>query len=217
MRLNVVVAAMLACATAADAQDVEGTVLIPNKPPPKTPKKYPGDKAGERLRGPAIVFIDGVAGDFKPEATPKIEQKDRQFTPLALPVVVGTTVAFPNLDDEYHNVFSRSTAKEFDLGRYDTNESRAVIFDKPGVVRLRCEVHSHMHAVIVVLENPFFAVTDANGAFAIRKVPPGKYKIYAFHEDYEPKDRKVDPLRAVGRDIEVKSEGKVTVDFNLRD
>lgn len=199
-------------------QDVEGTVQIPNKPAPKTPKKYPGGKSGEHLRGPAVVFIDGVKGDFKPPGVnPKVEQKDRQFSPLALPVLVGTTVEFPNRDDEYHNVFSRSTPKELDLGRYAKDESKTVTFDKPGLVRLRCEVHSHMHAVIVVLENPFFAVTDDKGAYAIRGIPEGKYKIYAFHEDYETKDRKADPLRVVSKDVEVKKDGKLRVDFNLQD
>lgn len=200
------------------AQDVEGTVLIPDKPAPKTPKKYPGGKSGEHLRGPAVVFLDGVKGEFKPPtANPKIEQKDRQFSPLALPVLVGTTVEFPNRDDEYHNVFSRSTPKELDLGRYAKDESKNVTFDKPGLVRLRCEVHSHMHAVIVVLENPYFAVTDEKGNFAIRGVPEGKYKIYAFHEDYEAKDRKADPLRVAGKDVEIQKDAKARADFDLRD
>jgi plastocyanin len=194
--------------------DVTGTVTMPA---PKKGKKpaYPGTGSSERLRGPAVVFIDGVKGDFKPPAEKVVmEQKGRQFQPLALAILKGTTVSFPNRDDEYHNAFSRSDARTFDLGRYATNESKDETFDKAGLVRIRCEIHSNMHAVIVVLENPHFAVTDDKGVFAIKGVPPGKYKVYAFHEDFEPKEKADDPLRAVVKEIEVTKDG-VKVDFDL--
>jgi plastocyanin len=201
-----------------EAGDVEGQVLLPERSVHKKAKRYPGTTQEERQRGPAVVFIDGISGTFSPsQEKPKLEQKNRQFAPLALAVLKGTTVEFPNRDPEHHNVFSRSSAREFDLGRYGQDQSEEVTFDKAGIVRLRCEVHSHMHAVIVVLENPFFAVTDGEGNFTIPKVPPGKYRIYAFHEDYEGKDKVGDPLRAVGKEIEVTEEGTVRVEFNLRD
>ena len=95
--------------------DVTGTVLLPA---PKRGKKatYPGSASSERVRGPAIVFIDGITGDFKPSTEKaEIEQRGRQFRPFALAVLKGTTVTFPNRDDEYHNAFSRSDAKQFDL------------------------------------------------------------------------------------------------------
>ncbi|MBI3097499.1 MAG: hypothetical protein HYY93_04525 [Planctomycetes bacterium] len=207
----------------ARAGDVEGTVLLPEKGAKKGPRptvKYPGGKApaGEEKQGPAVVFIDGVTegAPFKPpEEKPKMEQKDRQFSPLALAVLVGTTVLFPNGDDEYHNVFSRSKAKELELGRYGKGESKEVTFDKPGLIRLRCEIHGNMHAVVVVLENPYFAVTDEKGNFSIKGVPPGKYRIHAFHEDYQPKDKDADPLRAVSQEIEVKADGPVKAEFDL--
>lgn len=194
--------------------DVTGSVTLPA---PKKGKKpaYPGTGTSERLRGPAIVFIDGVKGDFKPPTDKAvIEQKGRQFLPLALAVLKGTTVSFPNRDDEYHNAYSRSDARTFDLGRYATNESKDEVFDKTGLVRIRCEIHSNMHAVIVVLENPYFAVTDDKGAFTIKGVPEGKYKLYAFHEDFEPKEKADDPLRAVVKEIEVTKDGS-KVDFDL--
>jgi len=202
---------------AADTGSLEGTVTLPPKPPPKIRKNpYPGARPpGEYLRGPAVVFLDGVAGDFKPQKKEELEQKNRQFVKLALPILKGTTVSFPNRDDEYHNVFSRSRTKELELGRYGTNESKEETFDKPGLVRLRCEIHSNMHAVILVLENPFFAVCDPQGRYSIAGVPPGKYKLYAFHEEYEPKDEQADPMRAVGRDVEVTKGGVVKTDFDL--
>lgn len=220
-----VVAALGAAATPAPAGDVEGTVVLPDKKPSRAPRaggRYPGGKPApaEYRRGPAVVFIDGVTegAPFKPpQEKPVIAQKDRQFVPLALPILVGTTVTFPNRDNEYHNVFSRSTPKQLELGRYGQDETREETFDKPGLVRLRCEIHSHMHGVILVLDNPCFAVADEKGDFSIKGVPPGKYKVYAFHEDYEPKDKDADPLRAVGQDIEVAKDGAVRVEFDLRD
>lgn len=209
----VVLAALLASPPRRDG-DVTGTVTLPA---PKKGKKvqYPGGASSERLRGPAVVFIDGVAGDFKPPAEKAVlEQKGRQFAPLALPILKGTTVTFPNRDDEYHNAYSRSDARTFDLGRYATNESKDETFEKSGLVRVRCEIHTNMHAVIVILENPYFAVTDDKGAFTIKGVPPGKYKIYAFHEDFDPKEKTEDPLRAVVKEIEITKDG-AKVDFDL--
>ncbi len=207
-------AALLAAPNTPRSSDVTGTVTLPA---PKKGKKvqYPGGASSERVRGPAVVFIDGVKGEFKPPADKAVmEQKGRQFQPLALPILKGTTVSFPNRDEEYHNAYSRSDARTFDLGRYATNESKDETFDKLGLVRVRCEIHSNMHGVIVVLENPYFAVTDDKGAFSIKGVPEGKYKIYAFHEDYDPKEKADDPLRAVVKEIEVTKDG-AKVDFDL--
>jgi plastocyanin len=211
---------LLLVAALASGQDaatgtIEGTVIPPKaRKPRKDP--YPGAKPAPYVRGPSVVFLDGVKGDFKPPAEKlKLEQKDQQFAPLALPVVKGTTIAFPNLDDEYHNVFSRSKAMPMELGRYGKGEAPERTFDTPGVVRLRCEVHPHMHAVILVLENTHFAVCDAEGRFTLKDVPPGKYRLYAFHEEYEPKEDAADPMRAVGRDVEVTAGGTLKSDFDL--
>jgi plastocyanin len=217
--MRVLLAALLLAGAPLRGASVEGTVALPEAPKKARPGRYPGAKPSEPYqRGPAVVFIDGVKGEFKPRTEKlAIEQKNRQFSPLALAVLAGETVEFPNRDEEYHNVFSRSSAKEIELGRYGTNESKSVTFDKPGVVRLRCEIHSHMHAVVVVLENPCFTVTDDKGAFSIKDVPPGKYTVYAFHEDYEPKDKTKDPLRAVGKEIEVGKDGSVRVELSLKE
>ncbi len=222
MRLALAVLAASGLAFGPRAQDtgsIEGTVLLPEKLPPKPvkPPRYPGAKPpGDYLRGPAVVFLASVPGDHKPDKKVTLEQVNRQFKPLALPILRGTTVTFPNGDDEYHNVFSRSKAKELELGRYGRGESKEVTFDSPGLVRLRCEIHSNMHAVILVLENPFFATCDDQGRFKIENVPPGTYTVHAFHEDVEPKDPKADPLRAAAATVEVKKGAAARADFDLR-
>lgn len=216
----VVAAGLAVLAPLARAGDVEGVVTLPHKPAKRPPRYGEHDAGADDRITPAIVFVDRVTAGAPfapPKDKPRMDQRDRKFVPLALPVLVGTTVTFPNGDDEYHNVFSHSKAKELELGRYGKGETKEVTFDKPGVVRLRCEVHSSMHAVIVVLENPWFATTDDRGRFVIKGVPPGKYQVYAFHEDYVPKDRAADPLRAVGREVEIPAEGTARVELNLNE
>lgn len=112
-----------------------------------------------------------------PAAHPVLDQKDLMFHPQVLPILIGTTVDFPNRDNLFHNVFSYSQPKEFDLGRYPTGTMKSVRFDKPGVVRVYCDIHSHMNATILILENPYFAVPDEQGSFAIKNVPPGTYTV----------------------------------------
>ena len=99
------------------------------------------------------------------------------FRPLVLPVLTGTTVDFPNNDNLFHNVFSYSQPKEFDLGRYPRGQRRSVRFDRTGVVNVYCDIHSYMYATILVLENPYFTLPDEDGSYSIGNVPPGSYKI----------------------------------------
>jgi hypothetical protein len=99
-----------------------------------------------------------------------------------LAVAVGTTVDFPNSDPMLHNVSSASPAKKFDLGMYDRGETRSVTFDKPGVVRIGCNVHPKMEAFVVVHANPFTAVTDAQGAYTVQGVPAGSWQVRVWHE-----------------------------------
>ncbi len=223
--LLAVVAGIALLPSSAVAGELEGKVLLPeSKGKSKTynDARYPGSpnaKKVERVRGPAVVFLEPVDGTSPPAGTPerrKMEQRNRQFHPLLLPVAVGSTVEFPNYDDEYHNVFSRSEAKELELGRYGKGETKEVTFDRSGVVRLRCEVHSAMHAVIVILETPYWAVTDEAGNYRLQGIPAGKYRAYAFQEDAKPRDKSDDPLRAFGHEVEVKPDGAVQVEFDLR-
>jgi hypothetical protein len=111
-----------------------------------------------------------------------MEQRDRQFRPHILVVPVGSTVAFPNFDPIYHNVFSRSTARAFDLGLFKSGDGREVTFDKPGVIKLGCNLHLNMTGYVVVVASPHYAVTDAKGHFAFKNLQPGKYTLKAWSE-----------------------------------
>jgi plastocyanin len=111
-----------------------------------------------------------------------LDQRNETFVPYVLAVTVGSTVAFPNSDRVYHNVFSLSKPRRFDLGRYPKGQSRSVRFDQPGVVRVFCEIHSHMNAFILVFAHRYFATTDAEGRYRIEGVPPGTYTLAAWND-----------------------------------
>lgn len=132
-----------------------------------------------------VVYIKSVAsapGVISGEKELKVTQQGETFIPHILPVMQGSTVQFPNQDPIFHNVFSLSGAKTFDLGRYPKGESRSVTFDRPGIVPVFCHIHSDMSAVILVLENPYFAVPDSDGLYQIDGVPEGNYTLVAWHE-----------------------------------
>lgn len=164
--------------------------------PPKERRghlRYGGDGLAEM--GPPAPFVGvvylepGADASFTPPSEPAVmEQRGLQFYPAVLPLLVGSKVSFPNLDNTYHNVFSYSSEKRFDLGRYTKDESSPLVtFDQAGEVRVFCEVHAHMRAVILVLETPYFVATDAEGRFAIPEVPPGEYEltIWRINEELE--------------------------------
>jgi plastocyanin len=111
-----------------------------------------------------------------------LDQRNEAFVPYVLAVTVGSTVEFPNSDRVYHNVFSLSKPRRFDLGRYPKGQSRSVRFDQPGVVRVFCEIHSHMNAFILVFAHPYFATTDAEGRYRIEGVPPGTYTLAVWND-----------------------------------
>ena len=129
----------------------------------------------------------------------RLDQRNETFVPYVLAVTVGSTVDFPNSDRVYHNVFSLSKVKRFDLGRYPRGRSRSVRFDQPGVVRVFCEIHSHMSAFVLVFAHRYFATTDAEGRYRIDGVPPGAYTL-AVWNDGEVRDRK--EVRVAGDGIE---------------
>lgn len=140
-----------------------------------------------------VVYIEGFefGRSNSNGATAVLDQVNERFVPHVLPIMVGTVVQFLNSDEVYHNVFSFSPAKSFDLGRYKRGKSRAVTFDKPGVVKVYCDIHTHMNAFVIVLQNPFFAVTDDNGNFEIKGVPPGKYTLKAWHGRWPEKSARI--------------------------
>jgi plastocyanin len=111
-----------------------------------------------------------------------IRQQKENFVPRVVAVPVGSEVEFPNDDPIYHNVFSLSRAREFNLGRFPRGQSRGVRVDKPGIVKVFCEIHSHMTATVMVFDHPWFAVPDEDGRFQLPGVPPGRREIVAWHE-----------------------------------
>jgi plastocyanin len=182
-----VAAFVLWTASAWAAATIEGVVQLPPAAViPPVPARYQNKINGE-VGAPesprAVVYLEG---DFPASArtnlaSARMEQEKYQFAPGLLAVRTGTTIEFPNLDEGYHNVFSYSKPKRFDLGRYRKDERPpTLVFEKPGVVRLYCEIHSHMRGTILVLDTPFFAKTDASGKFRLEQLPVGKFVLKAW-------------------------------------
>ncbi len=121
-----------------------------------------------------------------------IDQRGETFVPHVLAVSTDTVVDFPNNDETFHNVFSLSRIRPFDLGRYAAGRSKSVRFTRPGIVRVFCDIHSHMSAFVLVFPHRFFAVTDEDGRYRIDGVPPGSYTIVAWNESTEPGVREVE-------------------------
>jgi plastocyanin len=137
----------------------------------------------DRLR--SVVYLEAAPRRaFEQTNSPRavMDQRNETFVPHLLAVTTGTTVEFPNSDRIYHNVFSLSKTRTFDLGRYAVGRSKSVRFDRPGIVRVFCDIHSHMSAFIVVFNHPFFAITDTDGRYTIDNVPPGNYNVIAWNE-----------------------------------
>ncbi len=192
------------------AATIEGRVTLPKArvaTPVVNQRYYVVANAGVLSTNPplAVVYVEGA---FPPPAAPPVAemlQKDLTFLPSLLPVRVGTKVSFPNLDDTYHNIFSFSPPKRFDLGRYRADErpSPSVVFDKDGLVTLRCDIHEHMRALILVLDTPHFVITAADGTFRLGAVPPGRYTLKAW----------IDSKTTKAAAVELKDDATLRVDF----
>ena len=186
--------------------------------------KIKGTVKVKGLRTPAdiVVYIKkATAADVDvSKAKFVMDQQNLEFIPHVLPIPVGSTVLFPNNDKVDHNVFSMSRTKKFNLGSYKPGESKKVVFDKPGIVEMRCDVHAEMAAYILVMKNPYFAVTDEKGNFAIpdsgylqqvglegiADLPPGKYFVKTRHEK----------LKTQKQSIIIPGTGDVTVQLDLK-
>ncbi len=132
---------------------------------------------------PAVVFaepLDGAA-PVRPAAEVAIEQRDKAFVPRVLAVPVGTTVRFPNSDGIFHNVFSLSQGNAFDLGLYRSGASKSRTLSAPGLVRVFCNIHPQMTAVVVAVPTPWVAVAGTDGAFRL-ELPSGRYRLTALSE-----------------------------------
>jgi plastocyanin len=142
----------------------------------------------------SVVYLDTAprgAFELREGARAVMDQRDETFVPHVLAVVAGTVVDFKNNDATYHNVFSFTKGNRFDLGRYGRGRSKSVRFDRPGIVRVFCDIHSHMSAFILVFGHRFFAVTDAEGRYQIDGVPPGTYTLVAWNEGQPRESRTV--------------------------
>lgn len=189
---------------------IEGRVTLPSgHPTPVMNKRYEiVTKGGVVATNPpiAVVYLEGTFPKAEEQPVAQMSQKDMLFVPSLLPIRVGTRVEFPNLDpDTYHNIFSYSAAKRFDLGRYRADEKPvpSQIFDVPGLVTLRCDIHEHMRGVILVLDTPHFALTDTEGNFRLSGIPSGRFVLKAW----------INSKKTVEQVVELKPDGVVRVDF----
>jgi plastocyanin len=172
------------------AGGIRGRLDIRRLATPAGPRPDVAALGGPGLRDAAdlrrgVVYLDSAprgAFDEREPARAVLDQHNERFVPHVLAVMVGTVVDFPNSDATYHNVFSLSRAKRFDLGRYAAGRSKSVRMDRPGVVRVFCEIHSHMNAFILVFNHPFFDVTAPDGRFELPAVPPGSYTLVGWYE-----------------------------------
>lgn len=159
---------------------------------------FAGTIEGKVSLGNSVVYVDTIAGKtFPPPAQkPMLDQKGLMFSPRVLVVQTGTTVDFQNDDSVQHNVFwpSISGNKKLghNLGTWPKGERHPFKFDNPGVVSLLCNVHPEMSAYIIVSPTPYFAQTDASGAYKIENVPDGKYSVVAWHEGAKQQSKSVD-------------------------
>lgn len=177
------------------AADIDGTIVIKHKLTkrkvtattagydrgavvPLTPEKIENPLSFERRH--VVIYLDGSFP--APPATATLEQKNRQFSPDMIVVPVGSMVSFPNLDPIFHNVFSLSKPKSFDLGNYPNGQTKTVSFNKPGIVMVNCHLHTNMGAVIVVTPNQFATRADQDGHFVLRNLPAGRQTIVAWHK-----------------------------------
>jgi plastocyanin len=154
---------------------VSGRVVLRDSRDPAVRKRL--DYSG------VVVYLKPIPGAVGlVEGRAKIVQKNKTFSPHVLAIRAGTTVEFPNDDLIFHNAFSSYSGQVFDIGLYPPGSTRSVRFTREGIVRVFCNIHSAMSALIVVLGTPYFTVTGRNGSFSISDVPPGDYEFEVFHE-----------------------------------
>jgi plastocyanin len=135
-----------------------------------------------------VVWLAPIAGE-PPETAPhtaSMAHQHKTFVPHVVAIRTGSKVRFPNLDPFFHNAFSNYDGEVFDIGLHPPGSSREVTFHRAGVVRLFCNIHPTMSAIIVVLDTPWFAVSNAQGAFRISGIAPGRYRVQVFHERARP-------------------------------
>lgn len=162
------------------------------------------DTGGKPLSG-AVVMLEPVSGRLPvaPMQGVEISQAKRQFNPAVTIVTVGTAVTFPNFDSVRHHVYSFSAAKNFELKLYSGVPAAPVVFDKPGVAVIGCNIHDQMVAWVVVVDTPLYAVSPAGGRVQWAAVPPGSYRLRVWHAGLRADDLPaVTPLEVPDANVE---------------
>jgi plastocyanin len=152
-------------------------------------------KSKPRKGDNVVLWLTPVGGSTVPNFPaaangnrPRLVQKNKSFEPHVLVVPVGASVEFPNRDPFFHNVFSLFEGKRFDLGLYEAGSTRNVVFDKPGISYIFCNIHSEMSAVVIAVSSPYYGISDRKGHVAISRVPPGRYTLRIWYEDTLPEE-----------------------------
>jgi hypothetical protein len=211
----------LCAAAPAGAGTIRGSVRVPSAAAAaSTMNAYPG-RAGSMpgMHGPehglvtdAVVYLAKIPGAadsalaLRPQPRPRLAQKDEAFVPRVVVVRAGGAVDFPNLDPIYHNVFSLSPTKRFDLGKYPRGQSKTITFNKTGLVKVYCDIHSEMEAFVLVLQNRAFAQPRADGAFELPDLPAGQYELRVWHPD----------LPELKRVVDVPAQGDARVELSFQ-
>jgi len=220
-RITLAILILTFCPVLASAGVIRGTVVVSSGGPRATraANPYPGRvsamsaSAGavHGLLADAVIQVDHVpaatesALTARVEPMPRLAQREQTFAPRVTVVAVGSRVDFPNMDPIYHNVFSVSPTRRFDLGKYPRGQSRSITFHKPGLVNVFCDIHSDMAAFILVVPNRHFTRPAADGSFDVSELPPGRYHVRAWHPDFTPRDL----------EIVVPASGDVTLDVSF--
>lgn len=171
---------------------IEGRIRISGSGAAARPNPYPGQLGSDLSSGEVdeqqvmevAVYLRGVRDEGSGSETPEMRQESLRFEPSVLAIPVGTTVGFPNLDPVFHNVFSYSKTRRFDLGRYGQGKSKSVTFDEPGLVEVFCDVHSSMQAFILIVDSDFVTQPANDGSFVIDGVPEGKQTLVVWHPEH---------------------------------
>ncbi len=200
---------------------IRGTLRVP--PPAAAPaapmNAYPGSAGSmagmhaprRGLAGDAVLYVSDVPAHAESALAaaagpaPLLAQKDQRFVPRVVAIAANTAVEFPNLDPIFHNVFSLSPTRRFDLGKYPRGSSRQVLFPKPGLVNVYCDIHSDMEAFVLVLPHHGFARPAASGEFELPALPAGAYVLNVWHPD----------LGGQSVTVEVPQVGAVEVDLSF--
>jgi plastocyanin len=183
--------------------DIQGVITIERKLTPRNVTPAAGlyqrgapvalqsdtrENALDYERSHVVVYLEGSSASVAAESITsepikaEMEQQNRRFAPDLVVIPSGSSVSFPNFDPIFHNVFSLSKAKSFDLGNYSKGQTRMVTFPKPGIVAVYCHLHPNMTGTIVVTPNQWAVRVDAGGRYALANVPPGKYTVVAWHK-----------------------------------